>query len=85
MPILWGSSTLCGQNVYVYILKIQFNDVITSPIHKFLGNFSATLGLSSNFQPVEEFSVHRATFKFLCHDRRSHAPATSETIKKCRI
>ena len=26
--------------------------------------------------------MHRATFKFLCLDSHSHAPATSETAKK---
>ena len=41
--------------------------------------------LFSNFQLVEELSVHRATFQFLCLDSHSHAPATSETIYKCRI
>ena len=28
--------------------------------------------------------MYRGTFKFLCLDNRSHAPATSETLKKCR-
>ena len=35
-----------------------------SPVHKLLGNFPATLGFLSNFQLVEQLSVHRATFKF---------------------
>ena len=58
---------------------------MTSPVHKLLGNFSVTLGFFGNFQLVEQLSVHRATFEclsFYCH---SHAPATSETIKKRRI
>ena len=29
--------------------------------------------------------MHRATSKFLCLISHSHAPATIETIKKCRI
>ena len=29
--------------------------------------------------------MHRATFKFLYLNIQSHAPATSETIKKCII
>ena len=59
---------------------------ISSPVHKLLCNFSTTLGFFSNFPLVEQLSVHRATFQFLCLDRHnSHAPATSETIKKCRI
>ena len=29
--------------------------------------------------------MHWATLKFLCLDSQSHAPVTSETIKKCRI
>ena len=56
-----------------------------SPVHKLLGNFSATLGFFGNFQLVEQLSVHRATSRFLCLYSHSHAPATSETIKKCRI
>ena len=56
-----------------------------SPVHKFLVNFSATLGCFSNFQLVEQLPVHRATFKFLCLDSHNHAPVTSEKIKKCRI
>ena len=57
----------------------------SSPVHKLLGNFSATLGFFGNFNLVEQLSVHRATFKFLCLDSHSHACATSETINKCRI
>ena len=56
-----------------------------SPVHKLLGNFSAALGFISNFQLVEQLSIHRATFKFLFLDSHSHAPATSEATKKCRI
>ena len=56
-----------------------------SPIHKLLDNFSATLGFFGNFQLVEHLSMHRATSKFLCLYSHSHANATSETIKKCRI
>ena len=56
--------------------------VKSSPVHKLLGNFSATLSTFSNFYLVGQLSVHRATLKFLCHN---HAPATSEAIKKCRI
>ena len=51
----------------------------TSPVHKFLGNFSATLGFVGNFQFVEQLSVHRATSKFLCLDSDSHAPGTSSS------
>ena len=47
--------------------------------------FSATLGFIGNFQLVEQLSMHRATSRFLCLYSHSHAPATSETIKKCRI
>ena len=59
--------------------------VDTSPIHKLLYNFSATLRLVGNFQLIEQLSVHRATFELLCLDSHSYAPATNETIKKCRI
>ena len=41
-----------------------------------------TLGFLSNFQLVEQLSVHRAMFKFLCLDDHSHAHATCETIKE---
>ena len=37
-----------------------------SPVHKLLGNFSATLGFFGNFQLVEQLSMHRATSQFLC-------------------
>ena len=53
----------------------------SSPVHKLLGNFSATLGLFGNFQLVEQLSVHWETSKLLCLYSRRHAPATSETIK----
>ena len=52
-----------------------------SPAHRLLGNFSATLGFSSNCQLVKQRSVHRATCKLLCLDSHSHASATSEAIK----
>ena len=52
----------------------------SSPVHKLLANFSATLGFFGNFQVVEQLSVHRAASKFLCLVGHSHAPATSETI-----
>ena len=29
--------------------------------------------------------MYRATFKFLCLDSHSRAPATTEALKKCRI
>ena len=45
------------------------------------GNFR----LSSNFQLVEQLSMDQATFTYLSLDSNSHAPATSETIKKCSI
>ena len=45
---------------------------------------SAALGFYSNFQLVEQLSVHWETSKFLCLNNHSHAPATSYTIKKCR-
>ena len=61
------------------------NIMYISPIHKLLGNFSATLDFFRNFQLVEQLSMHRATSKFLCFYSHSHAPAMSETIKKCRI
>ena len=41
--------------------------------------------LFGNFQLVEQLSVHRATFKFLCLHSHSNAPAASGTIKKCRM
>ena len=46
------------------------------PVHKLLGNFSATLDFFGNFQLVEELSVHWATSKFLHLYGHSHAPAT---------
>ena len=58
---------------------------MTSHVHKLFGNFSATLGFFGNFQLVEQLSMHRATSKFLYLHSHSHAPATSETIKKCGI
>ena len=58
---------------------------VGSPVHKLLGNFSSTLGFFSDFKFVEQLSVHRSTFKCLCLDSHSHAPATSETIEKCRM
>ena len=45
---------------------------------------SATLGFFSSFQLVEQLSVNRGTFTFLCLDSHSHAPATSEKLQKCR-
>ena len=68
-----------------YTAKKSFTRAPASPVHKLRGNFSATLDFVSNFQLVEQFSVHGATFKFLCLDSHSHAPSTSETIVKCRI
>ena len=61
------------------VILNQFLDQQVSPVHKLLGNFSATLGSFSNFQLVEQLSVHRATFS------HSYAPAASETIKKCGV
>ena len=46
---------------------------------------SATLGFLGNFQLVEQLSVYRATSNFLRLISHSHAPATSETSKMCRI
>ena len=57
---------------------------LSSPVHKLLGNFSATFGFFGNFQLVEQLSMLRTTSKFLCLYSLSSAPATSETIKKCR-
>ena len=57
----------------------------SSHVDKLLGNFSPTLSFFSNFNLVEQLSVHRAASKFLYLDSHSHAPATSETINKCRI
>ena len=59
--------------------------VVRSPVHKLLDNFSPTLGFFGNFQLVEQLSMHRPTSKFLCLYSHRHVPATSETIKKCRI
>ena len=59
--------------------------ICTSPVHKLLGNFSATFGFFGNFQLVEQLSVRRATSEFLCLNSHSHTPAPSETIKKCSI
>ena len=59
--------------------------VEASPVHKLLGNFSATSGFFGNFQFAEQLSLHRVTSKFLCLYSHSHAPATSEAVKKCRI
>ena len=56
-----------------------------NPVHKLLGNCSATLGPFGDFQLVGQLSMHRATSKFLCLYSHSHAPATCETIKNCRI
>ena len=56
-----------------------------SPVHKLLDSFSATLGFSGNFQLIEQLSVHRTTFTFLCLDSHSHVSGTSEKTKKCRI
>ena len=56
-----------------------------SPVHKLLGNFSATLCFFSHFQFAGQLSVHRAASKFLYLDSHSHAPATSEILKECRI
>ena len=53
-----------------------------STVHKLLRSFSATLGFLSNFRLVEQLSVHLGTFKFLCLNSHSHAPITSEKIKK---
>ena len=36
----------------------------SSPVHKLLGSFSATLGFFDNFQLVEQLSMHRVTSKF---------------------
>ena len=49
------------------------------------GKFSATLSFFSDFELLEQLSVHRATFKFMCLNSYSHAPITSEAIKKCII
>ena len=54
--------------------------VTVSPVHKLLGNFSATCGFFGNFQLAEQLSIHRATSKFLCLYSQRSAPATSETI-----
>ena len=57
----------------------------TSPVHKLLGNFSATLGFFSNFQLVEQLSVHRhraSVHQFLYLNSHSHAPIASGTRKK---
>ena len=59
--------------------------ISVSPVYKLLGNLSVTLGSFGNFQLVEHLSMHRATSKFLSLYSHSHAAATSETIKKCRI
>ena len=68
-------------------LIIDFQEafiLLSSPVHKFLFNFSATLGFFSNFQLAEQLSMYRATSKLLCLDSHSHTPAKSETIKKYR-
>ena len=77
----WGRDTKRGFSV----LAREAFVFCTSPIHKLLGNFSATLGFLSNFQFAGQLSVHRETFKCLCLESHSHAPATGETIRKCRI
>ena len=56
---------------------------VASHVYKLLGNFSSTLGFFSNFQLVEQLSVHRATFRHLYLNSHSHATATSEAVKKC--
>ena len=53
-----------------------------SLVHKFLDNSSVTLSFFGSFQLFELLSIHWATSKFLCLYNHSHAPATSEAIKK---
>ena len=53
----------------------------SSRVHKLLGNCQATLGFFSNFQLVEQLSVHRAASRFSRLDSHSHDPATSEKLK----
>ena len=57
----------------------------TGPVHKLLGFFLVTLGFFGNFQLVEQLSMHRTTFEYLCLDSHSNAPRTSETVKKCSV
>ena len=59
--------------------------MVTSSVQKMLCNFSETLGFFGYSQLVEQLSMHRATSKLVCLYSHSDAPATSETIKKCRI
>ena len=74
------------QQIYIaYKVRYCLTTLQASPVHKLLGNFSATSGFSRNFHLVEQLPVHRASFKFLCLDSHSHAPATSQALKKCRI
>ena len=58
---------------------------VSATFRQLFGSFSATLAFFSNFRLVEELSVYRATFKFSCLNSHSHAPATSEKTRKCRI
>ena len=67
------------------LAKENVKKALNSPVHKLRGHFSATLAFFGNFQLVEQLSKHRAASTLLSLYIHSHAPATSETIKQCRI
>ena len=54
-----------------------------SHVQKLLGNFWVTSDIISNFSPVEQLLMNRATFKLYCLD--GHTPAPEETSRDCRM
>ena len=49
--------------IHALSCKNRTDKTVGSPVHKLLGNFSATLGSFGNFQLAEQLSVHRAASK----------------------
>ena len=60
-------------------------DIMCTFVHKLSGNFVVALYFSSHFLYVEQFSVHRATYKLLCLYSHNHTLAMGEAIRDCRI
>ena len=89
--VLFYSSISCCDSIdqlQFHIVDLFSNTLSPSIIQscpqvarQLFGNFR----LFSNFQLVEQLSVHRATFKLVYLNSHSHTPATSETVRKCRI
>ena len=50
---------------FSFLVTMVGQFVKTTPVHRLLGNFSATLGFSNACQLAEQLSVHGATFS-LC-------------------